>query len=59
MKKAKRVWALIDDRGEQHGAWPRLHQARAWLPITTGKPWRIVSATLTWTEPKPKRGKRA
>ena len=58
MKKVKRVWALIDDRGVVQSAWPTRQWARLRLPITSA-PWRIVSATLTWTEPKPKRGKRA
>lgn len=59
MKKVKRVWALINDRGEPCAAYDTRARARVRMPITTGKPWRIVSATLTWTEPKPKRGKRA
>lgn len=58
MKKVKRVWTLINDRGETCGSFDTRAKARKMMPITMGRPRRIVSATLTWTEPKPKRGKR-
>lgn len=56
MKKVKRVWVVLNPDGTLAGVRQTRRQARAYAFAGVN---RVLPGVVTWTEPKPKREKRA